>query len=211
MEVVRSKSNSFLNKIFSDNHINCLTETWRDKHDRDVFDLDSDFREFHHLGACNSQRGRSSGARQRLVITLRYLATGSSQQTPSYSFRVACITVSNIIKKVCEAIYDVLTPIYLKPPTSADEWKRIRNDFESLWNTSHVIGVIDGKHIAIDCPKRTGSQYYNYKGFFSIVLLAICDARYTFTMVDVGQYGNNNDSEVLLNSEMGQRFEEDSL
>ena len=29
-------------------------------------------------------------------------------------------------------------------------------------------------------------------------------------MVDVGQYGSNNDS-VLLNSEMGQRFEEDSL
>ena len=145
-----------------------------------------------------------------MVIALRYLATGSSQQTLSYSFRVGRITVSNIVRAVCEAIYHVLAPIYLKPPTSADEWGRISNDFESLWNMPHVIGAIDGKHIAIDCPKRTGSQYHNYQGFFSLVLLAICDARYTFTMADVGQYGSNNDSGVLLNSEMGQRFEEDS-
>ena len=46
---------------------------------------------------------------------------------------------------------------------------------------------------------------------FSIFLLAICDAHYNFTIFDVGQYGSNNDSGVLLNSEMGQRFDEDSL
>ena len=50
----------------------------------------------------------------------------------------------------------------------------------------HVIGAIDGKHIAMDCPKGTGSQCYICKGFFSLVLLAVCDARYSFTMVDVG-------------------------
>ena len=150
-------------------------------------------------------------ARQRLVIALRYLATGCSQQTLSYSFRVGRTTISNILTEVCSAIYEALSNIYLKPPSSAEEWKRISNDFDMLWNMPHVIGAIDGKHIAMDCPKGTGSQYYNYKGFFSLVLLAVCDARYSFTMVDVGQYGSNNDSGVMLNSEMGQRFDEDSL
>eukprot|EP00794_Sanderia_malayensis_P001157 gene1157-525_t len=55
---------------------------------------------------------------------------------------------------------------------------------------------------------KSGNEDYNYKGFYSIVFLAICDARYNFTAIDVGQFGSNNDSGVLLNSEIGQQFEE---
>ena len=153
---------------------------------------------------------KSISSQERLIITLRYLSTGCSQQSLSYAFRVGRSTVSEIIKNTCDAIYQVLSPLYLKPPTTIEEWKKISEDFEDIWNMPHVIGALDGKHIAMDCPKNSGTQDYNYKGFFSLNLLAICDARYNFTMVDVGQYGSNNDSGVLLNSEMGQNFE-DSL
>ena len=44
-----------------------------------------------------------------------------------------------------------------------------------------------------------------------MVLLAICDARYNFTAIDVGQYGSNNDSGILLNSKMENNFEKDSF
>lgn len=159
----------------------------------------------------NTRLRKAVSPRERLVITLRYLATGCSQQTLSYAFRVGRSTISYIIKEVCEAIYDLLAPIYMRPPSTSEEWKLIAEDFENLWNMPHVIGAIDGKHIAIDCPKNSGKQDYNYKGFFSIYLLAICDARYNFSVFYVGQYGSNNDSGVLLNSEMGQRFEEGSI
>ena len=43
-------------------------------------------------------------------------------------------------------------------------------------------------------------MFHNYKGFFSIQLLAVCDAKYNFKFVDVGQYGSNNDCSVLANS-----------
>ena len=44
---------------------------------------------------------------------------------------------------------------------------------------------------------KSGNLYHNYKGTFSIVLLAICDVKYHLTLVDVDQYGPNNGSGVL--------------
>ena len=49
-------------------------------------------------------------ARKRLVITLRYLAEGSSQQAPSMTYRVDKSTVCSIVKHVCDAIYTALAP-----------------------------------------------------------------------------------------------------
>ena len=43
------------------------------------------------------------------------------------------------------------------------------------------------------------------------MLLAICDARYCFSFVDVGEYGSNNDSGIFLNSEMGDLFRQGNL
>ena len=83
---------------------------------------------------------------------------------------------------------------------------KIAKEFETTWNMSHVLGAWNGKYICIQCPPNTGILFHNYKGFFSYVLLAICDAKYNFTLVDIGQYGINNDSGVLANSTMGKRF-----
>ena len=55
-------------------------------------------------------------------------------------------------------------------------------------------------------PPNTGTLFHNYKGLSSIVLLAICDAKYQFTLVGTGQYGSNNDCGVLANSTVGGKF-----
>lgn len=58
---------------------------------------------------------------------------------------------------------------------------------------------------------NSGSEYFNYKKSFSIVLMALVDANYKFIMVDVGAYGKNSDGGILAHSEMGKRFEEKTL
>ena len=65
------------------------------------------------------------------------------------------------------------------------------------WNFPNCMGAIDGKHVIIQCPFNSGSLFYSYKSYFSIVLLAVASADYRFVMVDVGAYGSSNDSGVL--------------
>ena len=119
--------------------------------------------------------------------------------------------MSVILRETCEAIYAALAPIYLKATTSPKEWLEIAKGFEETWNLPHVIGALDSKQIRVKCPAGTGTLYHNYKGFFSIVLLAVCDANYCFTMIDIGQYGSNNDSGVLLRSEINHKFENGTM
>lgn len=55
---------------------------------------------------------------------------------------------------------------------------------------------------------KSGSQYYNYKNHFSIVLLACCDADYNFIWVDIGAHGTENDASVFRRSQIGKDMEE---
>ena len=116
-----------------------------------------------------------------------------------------------MLKEVCEELYTILVAHFLRPQSTKEEWKQMSSEFLELRNKPHVIGAIDSKHVAMDCPKNTGSLYHNYKGFFSQVLLAVFDAKYNFILIDVGQYGRTNDSAVLKNSELGRRLESYSL
>ena len=132
-------------------------------------------------------------------VTSRYLATGDAITTTVYNFQIGVSTASQIILDVCMVIWDVLAPIYMLVPLE-DKWKSLADEFYERWNFPNCIGAIDGKQVMIQCPFNSGSLFYNYKSYFSIVLLAVSTADYRFIMVDVGAYGSSNDSGVLSNS-----------
>ena len=118
--------------------------------------------------------------KERLAVTLHYLSSGDSQQSLGWAHRIGKATISKTIKETTNAIWEVLKEVYLKPPQEVADWKAISKEFENLWNFPHCIGAINGKHVATKCPKLPGTQCFNYKGFFGVVLLAICDAKYCF-------------------------------
>lgn len=65
------------------------------------------------------------------------------------------------------------------------------------WNFFNCLGVLDGKYIVIKVLKYSGSMFFNYKGFFSIVFLVLVDVDYKFIFVDVGFNGRISDGGVL--------------
>jgi len=147
----------------------------------------------------------------RLALALRFFATGDSYKSLSYAWLIAHNTISKIVREVAEAIIAEFSEEELSPPVTPEGWKEIAEKFETRWNFPHAIGAIDGKHIAIRCPKQSGSNYYNYKGFYSIVMLAIVDADYKFIWVDAGANGACSDAQIWNSCEFLESVEAQEL
>ncbi|XP_018566077.1 protein ALP1-like [Anoplophora glabripennis] len=143
---------------------------------------------------------KSITPRERLAITLRFLATGESYQSLHYTFRVGQSTISEFIPVVTKAIYNNLKKDYLKVPNTAAQWLNISQEFYEKWNLPNVLGAMDGKHIIFRAPRSAGSAYYNYKQQHSIVLLAVVDADYKFLYVDCGTNDRISDGGVFQRS-----------
>ena len=95
-----------------------------------------------------------------------------------------------------------LVSLFLQTPNTPEKWKSVADGFKARWNFPNCLGAIDGKHIAIKAPAGSGSYYYNYKGDYSVVLMAICDANSDFIYVDVGRNGRVSDGGVWDMSNM---------
>jgi hypothetical protein len=60
------------------------------------------------------------------------------------------------------------------------------------------------KNIRLKCPSNSGSIYYNYKHYHSIVLQGRADALYRFIAIDVGAYGKQSDGGIFHHSSLYQ-------
>ncbi len=110
------------------------------------------------------------------------MATGETYHSLRFAFRVPHNTISLLVKEVTEAI----VAEYGDEVVSFPSTQQIGETFGTRWNFHHALGALDGKHIAITNPKNGGSVYYNYKGYFSIILMALVDADYKFSLGIMG-------------------------
>lgn len=99
----------------------------------------------------------------------------------------------------------------LQVPTTKEAWEKIADQFFVRWNVPNCVGAMDGKHVALQSPIHSGTDFFNYKSFFSIVLLAIVDANYNILYANVGSQGRISDGGVFNNSEFRRALEENDL
>ncbi|KAI4454190.1 hypothetical protein MML48_10g00004280 [Holotrichia oblita] len=127
----------------------------------------------------------------RLLITLHYLAEGCSMQELAWCYGVGKSTAHYVIKETTSVLWEKLCPLVLPEPTR-EQFEEISMQFYERWDMPNCFGAVDGKHVSIQAPKHSGSDYFNYKKGFSLMLLAVCDAKYCFTMVDIGAQGSSH-------------------
>ena len=150
--------------------------------------------------------------RERLCVAFRHLVTGDAQVTIAVNYRISPAIVGRTISETCKAIWDeLINKGYLDHPNSEHDWLKVAQEFEDRWNFPNALGAIDGKHVVMQAPARSGSSFFNYKKTHSIVLMAICNTRYQFTVVDIGDSGGQSDVSVYANSKLGYAIENKQL
>ena len=128
------------------------------------------------------------------------MATGNSFHSLGYNFRMGTSTLSSIVQQVSGSIWKNVQPIHM-PALDREICLNAVHEFNERWDFPNCFGCIDGKHIRIKCPPKTGSLFYNYKQYFSIVLQGVADAKCRFLAIDVGARGKQSDGGVLRESD----------
>ena len=147
---------------------------------------------------------------QRVAIALWRLATTTDYRTIGHLFGVSKPAVCGIVKDVCSAIVRVLMPRYIRIP-SGESLKEVIHGFKHKWGFPQCGGVVDGTHIPIMAPHQFPADYFNRKGWHSILMQGTVDHLYRFTDINVGWPGRVHDSRVLVNSTLYQKGEQRSL
>ena len=112
------------------------------------------------------------------------------------------MSISRFVPEVCQVIIESFMEEYMSLPDSKEKWLSVAKEFEEKWQFPNCVGAIDGKHVPLINPFNSGSTYFNYKSFFSIVLFVLVNVDYKFLYVNVGCQDRINDGGVFKNSEL---------
>ena len=135
----------------------------------------------------------------QLLVALRFYATGSFQLVVADLIGVHKSTVCRTVHKVSEAIAS-LRPRFVRFPSNDEERIQTMREFYSISQFPGVLGCIDCTHIPILSPGNDLAEIYrNRKGYFSLNIQTICDAKLMITDIVVRWYGSAHDSTIFNN------------
>lgn len=140
----------------------------------------------------------------------RYLSIGTHFVALQYEFLLGRSTINTIIRETCQSLWTILQPEEMPEPNN-NQWLDIANKFYMKTNFSNLVGAVDGNHIRCINPKNSGSMFFNYKKYFSILLMAVVDSEYCFVSIDVGAYSREGYSSVFKDSPFGKKLYSDQL
>lgn len=145
---------------------------------------------------------------QKLLVTLRYYATGSFIAACGDFAGIHKTTTGKIIKDVSEALAE-LRPDFVYFPSSVSEIRKVRQDFYNIAKFPSCVEALDCTHIKIRSPGGDDAEIFrNRKHFFSINVQTICDAHLRIQDIVVRWPGSTHDSNIFRNSTIKKTFDD---
>ncbi|XP_070386644.1 uncharacterized protein [Dermacentor albipictus] len=135
-------------------------------------------------------------AEKRVAIGLYKLCSSAEDRTVANLFGVGRSSVNVIYREFCAAVVSVLESDWIRMITE-EEMPRHIQEFEAVCDFPQAVGALDGCHFPISPPKKYATDYYNYKGWHIIILLALVDHKYRFRYCNVGAPGRCHDAHVF--------------
>ena len=160
-----------------------------------------------HNFESSTRRNHALSAMNKLLITLRFYATGTLQIMVGDDVCVHKTTICRIIKTVTHHIA-LMTLNYINMPSTEEGIMRIKEQFFKIRKFPGVFGCIDGTHIPIQSPGGNNEELYrNRKGYFSINVQVVCSADLRFLDIVARWPGSVHDSTVFNASHLRARLE----
>ena len=126
-----------------------------------------------------TNRSQPVSAINQVLITLRFLASGSFQQVTGDTLAALDkSTVCRIIRRVTVALSRRLDE-FVKFPETQEERDIVKQGLYEIANFPCAIGVIDASHIRIIAPTDNEWDFVNRKRYHSINVQGICDHKGT--------------------------------
>ncbi|KAA8593996.1 hypothetical protein FQN60_004830, partial [Etheostoma spectabile] len=129
------------------------------------------------------------------------LATGSEYRTVGHLFRGSVTTMFQCLQEFVAAAEILLVPELICFPDQ-EKFAKMAAYTERRWGIPQCVGAIDGSHIPIIAPQEYHCEYFNRKGWHSIILQGVVDGKGLFWNVFVGLPGSIHDARVLRLSQL---------
>lgn len=143
----------------------------------------------------------------RLAVCLYRLGRGDYLYTIAELAGIGESTLCGIVVEVCQLIVEnfwgeTVTNFW---PDTEEKLQELMESMDAEWQFTYAYAAIDGSHIPIRCPPggaEAAKEYHNFKNFYSIILMAIVDAKYRFIWGSCGYPGNSHDSMIFQSTDL---------
>ncbi len=155
-----------------------------------------------------TQRRQALSPQQQLLTFLQCMGTNSVYHVTRDVLGPSQSTVCRVIKRVSNAIVNVLEQDYVKFPTN------LRDDvdrFHEIAGMPNVIGAVDGTHVRVMPPSTDEGAYVNRHHLHSLNVMIVSSANHNISFVSSKCPGGWHDSRVLRMSSLWTVFEENAF
>ena len=118
-------------------------------------------------------------------------------------YRIGLSSSQVAVSQFCLAMKSLLLKRFIRWPSTA-VMDKLAEEFQGIHQIPYVVGAVDGLHIPIVSPRLHAADYYNRKGFHSVLLQGIVSSKCFFWDFDIGWAGSMHDTNLWARSDIGQ-------